>query len=123
MKKLKILLASLIVGLGTLVATPAPANAGWFCDNWGICGKMYHHAPDDGYDPAIIVTCNWNTKAQTWVYEGDWSPCRDMDGIYARPGEDIVCYRPDIGIWQVFVENGWVKVHDQYSNRCVAQLD
>jgi hypothetical protein len=123
MRQFKLFLAMMLVSLGTIVAVPAPAMASCTSILGTLyCGKVYHHAPDDGYDAPIIVTCDWGTKVPKWVYEGNWDPCRDMDGMYARPGEDIVCYRADIGVWQLLVEDGWFKTNDLYNGRCVVQV-
>lgn len=113
--------------LGAFFSVPAPANAGPACAYFGICGYMYH-GNDDGYDPAIIITCNWNTKAQNWLYENTGSDrfCTDMDGFYVRPGEELWCWNSaGIGYWAKRAdETGWYKMTDdeKYKN-CTLRVD
>jgi hypothetical protein len=111
-------IATLLAVAGGLILVPADAGT---CSSFG-CGRLWHIAPDDGYDAPIIVTCDWNTKAQTWVYEGDWSPCKDTDGFYTRPGDRTVCKwrSPYVGGWVAYGP-GWTKFTDGIIEECVSQ--
>lgn len=62
-----------------------------------MCGEIYHYSPDDGYDPAIIVRCDYGVPAsQRWIQEGEHSTyyCNDVDEIYVRDGEELWCKMP-----------------------------
>ena len=78
---------------------------------------------DDGYDAAIITTCDWALKPQTWVYENNWSPCQDTDGIYTRPGDVTACrFLNGVYGWQwVHFSAGWQQFRDGTDMYCVSQ--
>lgn len=128
MKRLKIFLAAMVLAMASLVALPsAPANAGPLCYTYAYCGYMFH-GNDDGYDPAIIITCNWNTKAQTWLYEGHDSRefCQDMDGFWVRPGEELWCWNyAGIGYWYKRADDSdWYKITDaEHYRNCTLRQD
>lgn len=106
------------------VAIAAPAQAGE-CTGW-VCGGIIHYAPDDGFDAAFTVRCNWgDPSSQRYVYEGQHSNavCRDTDEVYVAAGNQIVCVG-DWGGWEVrYDATGWHKIYDHQTPTCVHQRD
>lgn len=79
---------------------------------------LHHYAPDDGYDPAIMIRCNYQQGVTEFLYEGQSSEryCGiDMDEIYIRAGEEMWCL--DHWVWaKRFDATGWHKVVDTWSD-------
>lgn len=129
MTKIKHILAALLLVctmvLGVVALTPAPASAGWACDNGISCGTFYHYAPDDGYDAAIMIACNWNDVwgSSQLVYEGQMDRCHDVDGVYVRPGTNIVCKFGWAWEHTYTIDGAWYKITDDDHKTCVAQLN
>lgn len=88
-----------IVAGGLVAVTSAPAQASWVCDSGISCGKLRHHAPDNGYDRAIIYTADWGNnrpwRARRYLAEGATDNVRDVDGFKLRAGERLTCLRND----------------------------
>lgn len=106
--------------------SPQPAQASVLCSDGHICGDFYHISPDDGFDDAIKVTCDWNVLGANsqWVYEGQHSTCHDADGFYVAPGHIVKCrFISGRGfVTWVSYGPGWNKFGDPYNMACVHQL-
>lgn len=136
--RIMVLLAALAVMLGCAVAVAQPASAN--PDGWR--NNITHYAPDDGYDPVIIVQCiKYRTDGSWWlaqvnIAEGQSAfglGCNDVQNVYVRSGEQIKCldnYWRVLGvqIWQTqWDSTGWHSVapYPQVGEDywCVEQLD
>jgi hypothetical protein len=128
--RLLILVAAIAVA-GVFVAVE-PAEAGFPCDNFNICGTVKHYSPDAGYDAPIAIRCNLGTGPTKFVYEGQSSKlrCHDTDEVYVRDNEEFVCRtvvngpHGDYYTWQrVFDAKGWHKITDEFNRSCVLTRD
>jgi hypothetical protein len=83
----------------------------------------FYHAPADGFDDPIPVTCDWNVgfgHCQA-VAENKPSTCPDADGFWVGPGRSVSClYGGEVSI--KFTKHGWHKVNDSENMRCVHGL-
>lgn len=117
-------LVGLLVAVMLVILTPAPANAGWG-------GFIKHYSPDRGYDAAIIVRCDYgNPDSKRYVKEGERSSkyCPDVDQIYVRYNEEIVCkyVYPTHTVWEKkFDARGWHKINNFWNDGvgCVVTRD
>lgn len=120
-------LAAATGGLLTLsiVASPAPAQASELCEIFQQCGDVKHKSPDNGFDDAFPVTCNWNDKwgAVRYLTEGQSANCHDTDGIYVGSGREVTCTQNGWEHWIKFDAVGWHKISDADNYRCVHGLD
>lgn len=127
------LLAIMAIIISFLVSMQDDANAqarrgqcSWYLG----CGTVDHYAPDDGYDPPIIITCDWGAKPQTWLYEGQRgnTSCAgyngDVDGFYLRAGEQAWCFFSIRGVynWYPRGARGWNKVYDGENWLCTLRV-
>ena len=120
------------VALAAAALLPAPPATALTCID-GTCsgGHFWHYSPDDGYDPGIIIVCNYGSGIRKTVMEGEWSNkyCGiDTDQIYIRDGEELWCklragYQP----WTlVFDASGYHKIHDLWGGDyvgCTLRVD
>lgn len=101
------------------------ARARGECSWYAGCGGIQHYAPDDGYDPAFLVRCQYGDPASNrWVPEGANGNmyCADVDEVQVGSGQQIVCMST-YG-WQVrYDATGWHKIYDGQNPLCVMQLD
>lgn len=145
MKKILAVLVALIAAFLWTVALPSASPAitcvGSVCEG----GDVHHHA-DTGYDPSIIVVCDWNDafwpggNPKGWslvqpharyVAEGTSSKADcgvDTDVIWLRNGEHLVCVEypgPDYGPeWYTFFDaTGPHKIVDTWSEDCALKAD
>lgn len=101
----------------------------------GVCGRIDHYSPDDGYDPAILIRCDYgDPNTNHYLEEGESSTqyCRDTDQVYVRTGEEIWCKMP-IDPWlgattewrKMFDATGWHKIDDAWSDGygCTLRVD
>ena len=113
-------LAILLAVLASLFVIPTPAQAGE-C-TFGFCGQVRHYAPDDGYDPTLLIRCNYGDPAsRREVPEGrsSTSYCKDTDQIGVRNNEEVWCkYVSSSGSYdwiKRFDAAGWHKINDIWS--------
>lgn len=123
MKKIRPILAAIILAIAMIVPvalTSSPAHA---ADRW-----IYHHSPDEGYDPPIKMRCG--NHSIFYVYEGESSQtsgpaCATGPGVavWVRGGEQIVC-RTWYG-WAVKwdADNFWYALSAGQTENCVMQVD
>lgn len=95
MKKIVSSLATLLfLPLMVVGFAAAPAHADVCTFDTGLyCGVMKHYTPDDGYDRAIKIECNFGSGDTHQLAEGESSTkyCKDMDRFYIRDGEELWC--------------------------------
>lgn len=116
---LRAFLATLLAAVW--VAVPAQPAAAGNCTG-DFCGYIFHYTPDDDYDPAIRIRCNYGDPATNHLlYEGEGSSkyCKDTDQVGVRDGEEIWCKYYIMGLvsWQKkFDATGWHKIDDVWDD-------
>lgn len=140
----KLIGATALVSLAALLS-PAPAMAEddgevttreTCLPGTSLCqgGVVRHYSPDDGYDPPIIVFCNYgdgfptlNWAREKYVEEGtsSKSDCGDdTDGIYIRSGEELWCRVTGQVYWtKEFDAVGSHKINDLWEQGCTLRKD
>lgn len=121
-------IVALLAPLGLVSLTSAPAQA-------AAAGRVNHYAPDEGYDPPIIVRLNYGqSDSQRNLYEGEDSyydrGWPDVDQIFIRDGEELWCLTSTPqGTWfwlKEFDGSGWHKINDWWggnSRGCTLRKD
>lgn len=125
---------AIIVSLGFTftILSSAPAFAGT-CTAGVVCGTV-RHGNDTGYDPDIIIRCDYNRPATNKrVPEGHSSReyCKDTDQVYVRSGEEFWCiyyrsttYGPPVAYWKrTFDATGWHQIHNDFNRNCTLRQD
>lgn len=126
MKKIFLVIGLMIMALLPVTATGA-ANA--ITCSGGVCiGGEVRHATDDGYDPAIIVFCNYGDPwdQRRLVAEGTSSKADcgvDTDQIYIRDGEELWCTDSGRAWEKEFDATGRHKISDLWNKPCVLHKD
>lgn len=123
--------ALLVAACFTLASPASPAHAGSNCVE-PFCGRIIH-VNDTGYDPAILIRCDYGDPSTNHLlYEIRSSKrfCKDTDQVYVRPGEELHCRMPyntahGVGMrWQkTFDATGWHQIHNEFRWDCVLQKD
>ena len=116
--KIRSMLASVGLCAATFAVAAPPANAGWACNNLGMCGKIYHRS--DSNRSSMSVSKNWGAtdKAPVNVPRGSWSTSyvKDADGFRIPSGcyGQKWAYSNKEGYWYKAstVGAGWHKVTD-----------
>ena len=128
---MKKILIALVLALVLAFASPVPAATAGEC-SYGLCGIVKHYSPDNGYDAAIIIRCDWSSSTTLsgahYLTEGQSSKtyCVDTDQIYLRTGDELWCITGDrFGTYfeKVFDATGWHQIHDTFDRSCVLQKD
>lgn len=124
---MKKILIALVLALVLALASPVPAADANTC-TFGICGQVRHYSPDDGYDAAIIIRCDWSADTSLagahYVTEGSSSAvfCKDTDQIYMRTGDELWCkmvnpLNPTITMWAKRMDaTGWHKIGSDWDD-------
>lgn len=122
-------LLGVIITATIMAITPTSPAQALTCIG-GVCegGNVTHYSPDDGYDPPIIIRCDYQSGGVGHlVFEGERSQkyCgTDTDEIYVRSGEELWCWRNTQGGWYLhFDATGWHKIDDFWTRQCVLQVD
>lgn len=134
MKRLLVGLFSALLCM-TILAIPSSASAETCVPGTNICegGDIRHYSPDEGYDAAIIVFCNWGAPWDNRKFVTEGSTSKDLcgvdtDEVYVRDDEEIWCRVP-VGVNQtlqfvkIFDQAGRHKIDDAWSSSCVVQRD
>lgn len=131
------LAAAFLLALAPITFVPAPATAISCIPFTDLCqgGVLRHYAPDDDYDPHIIVFCKFSDGFTDGVSDPDWSKDKavaegtssasdcgdDTDVVYLRPGEELWCFR---GEWyKAFDATGSHKIDDLWERSCTLRKD
>jgi len=139
MTRTQAIIAALILPL-TLLFAPAPVAQAVTCiPGTSICqGGDIRHATDGGYDPAIVIFCDYGDAFDQFGNpDVDWSErdlvaegtsshadCGDdMDVVYVRPGEEIWCDTANFGPYKWRDATGPHKVNDLFDQRCTLRKD
>lgn len=126
---MKRIIVAILVSLGLAFALPVPAaNAGECSLNGTLCGQIKHYSPDDGYDAAIIIRCDWSDDTSLagarYLAEGQNSTsyCKDTDQVYVRTDEEIWCKKitsisAGLYVWvKTFDSHGWHKIDNTFGD-------
>jgi hypothetical protein len=125
---ISLLLATVSAAIMLMVPTSASAETCFPGTNLCQGGRVYH-LTDEGYDPAIIIFCNYGApwENRRYVVEGSSSQedCGDdTDQIYIREGEELWCHDSQYGgAWKAFDATGRHKIDDLWDERCELRTD
>jgi hypothetical protein len=123
-----------ILPLFALFAPIQPAQAETCLPGTNICqGGDVRHAADGGYDPAIIIFCNygdafpsvnWNRDRRVEEGTSSHADCgNDTDVIYIRAGEELWCDAGYHGDYKSLDATGPHKINDLFDQTCTLRKD